>query len=68
MRCTLKEILDIAEKGSFAVPAFCVYNLETLMGVTNAAEETGAPIIIQMYSRLFNTNTGKMLALEALRL
>ena len=62
MRCTLKEILDIAEKGSFAVPAFCVYNLETLMGVTNAAEETGAPIIIQMYSRLFNTNTGRMLA------
>ena len=48
MRYTLKEVLDIAEKGGFAVPAFCVYNLETLMGVANAAEELNAPIIIQM--------------------
>lgn len=62
MRYTLKEILDVAEKGNFAVPAFCVYNLETLMGVANAAEEMNAPIIIQMYSRLFNTDTGKMLS------
>ena len=62
MRYTLKEILDVAEKGNFSVPAFCVYNLETLMGVANAAEEMNAPIIIQMYSRLFNTDTGKMLS------
>lgn len=62
MLYTLKEILDIAEKDNFAIPAFCVYNLETLMGVTNAAEEMNAPIIIQMYSRLFNTDTGKMLS------
>jgi len=61
MRYTLKEILDLAEKGGFAVPAFNVYNLETLMGVTAAAEETGAPIIIQMYSRLFNTGTGRFM-------
>ena len=62
MRYTLKEVLDIAEKGGFAVPAFCVYNLETLMGVANAAEELNAPIIIQMYSRLFDTETGKLLS------
>lgn len=62
MRYTLKEILDVAEKGNFAIPAFCVYNLETLMGVANAAEEMNAPIIIQMYSRLFNTETGKLLS------
>lgn len=61
MRYTLKEILDLAEKGGFAVPAFNVYNLETLMGVTAAAEETGAPIIVQMYSRLFNTGTGRFM-------
>lgn len=42
MRYTLKEILDIAEKGGFAVPAFNVYNLETLMGVTSAAVEAFA--------------------------
>lgn len=62
MRYTLKEVLDIAEKGGFAIPAFCVYNLETLMGVANAAEELNAPIIIQMYSRLFDTETGKLLS------
>ena len=62
MKYTLKEILDLAEKGGFAVPAFNVYNLETLMGVVNAVKETGAPVIIQMYSRLFNTGTGKFMA------
>ena len=62
MRYDLKEILDLAERGGFAVPAFNVYNLEMLMGVMRAAEETKAPIIIQMYSRLFDTETGKRLA------
>ena len=62
MRYSLKEILDLAEAGSFAVPAFNVYNLETLMGVVNAAKETQAPIIIQMYSRLFDTDTGRFMA------
>lgn len=62
MRYGFKEILDLAEKGGFAVPAFNVYNLETLMGVMNAAKETKAPIIIQMYSRLFNTDAGRMLS------
>ena len=62
MRCTLKEILDVAEAGRFAVPAFNVYNLETLMGAAHAAEETGAPVIFQMYSPLFDTETGKYMA------
>ena len=61
MRYTLKEILAIAEKDGFAVPAFNVYNLETLMGVTAAVEKTGAPVILQMYSRLFNTATGRFM-------
>ena len=62
MKYDLKEILDLAEKGGYAVPAFNVYNLETLMGVVKAVEETNAPVIIQMYSRLFNTGTGKFMA------
>lgn len=62
MRYGLIEILDIAEKGNFAIPAFNVYNLETLMGVVNAAQKTNAPIIIQMYSRLFDTDTGRFMA------
>ena len=47
----LNEILDLAD--GFAVPAFNTYNMETVMGVIEAAEECGAPVIIQAYSRLF---------------
>ena len=59
MRYDLKEILDLGDKGGFAVPAFNVYNLETVMGVVHAAEETGAPVIFQMYSRLFDSDVAK---------
>lgn len=62
MRYTLLEILNLAEAGGFAVPAFNVYNLETLMGAAHAAEKSGAPVIFQMYSRLFDTETGKFMA------
>lgn len=54
----LKEILDIAEKGGFAIPAFNVYNMETVMGVIRAAEEAKSPVIIQSYSRLFTNEEG----------
>lgn len=53
MLVNLKEVLDIAEKGGFAIPAFNVYNMETVMGIIEAAEELNAPVIIQSYSRLF---------------
>lgn len=58
----LKEILDIGEKNGFAVPAFNVYNLETVLGVMKAAEETGAPVIFQMYSRLFDSEIAQYAA------
>lgn len=62
MRYDLKEILDLAEEGGFAVPAFNVYNMETVLGIMNAAEETGAPVIFQMYSRLFDAQNAKFVA------
>ena len=62
MRYDLKDILNIGEQGSFAVPAFNVYNLETVMGVMQAAEETGAPVIFQMYSRLFDSEVAQYVA------
>jgi fructose-bisphosphate aldolase class II len=62
MLVNLKEILDIAVKGNFAVPAFNTYNLETVMGVTEAAEELKAPVILQCYSRLSNSDYGYYLA------
>lgn len=62
MLVNLKDILNIAEKGSFAVPAFNTYNMETVMGVAEAAEELNAPVIIQSYSRLFNSDSGYYLS------
>ena len=58
MLVSLKEIIDLAEKGNFAIPAFNVYNTETIMGVIKAAEEERAPIIIQVYPRLLNEEVG----------
>lgn len=37
MIVNLKQIIDMAEKGNFAIPAFNVYNTETVMGVIKAA-------------------------------
>ena len=58
----LKEILAIAEEKKAAIPAFNVYNMETAMGIRDAAVETGAPVIFQMYSRLFDTAGAKFIA------
>lgn len=58
MLVSLKEVIDLAEKGNFAIPAFNVYNVETIMGVIKAAEEERAPIIIQVYPRLMNEEVG----------
>lgn len=70
MYVNLKEILALAEERDCAIPAFNVYNLETVLGVMNAAVETRAPVIFQMYSRLFDEQTAQYLAppiLEAIR-
>ncbi|MGN1059156.1 MAG: ketose-bisphosphate aldolase [Clostridia bacterium] len=56
MLVNLKEILNFAEEGNFAVPAFNVYNMENVMGVIRAAEEMNAPVILQCYSRLFSSS------------
>ena len=58
MLVSFKEILDIAKEKCFALPAFNVYNMETTMGIVEAAEETKAPIIVQSYSRLFTNEEG----------
>lgn len=58
----LKEILNMAEEGSYAIPAFNVYNMETCMGVISAAEELKAPVILQVYPRLFKEEAGYYLS------
>lgn len=58
----LKEILKDASEKGYAVPAFNVYNMETVMGVIRAAEEEKSPVIIQFYSRLATTGFADYLA------
>lgn len=62
MKVDLQTILEIGEERGCAIPAFNVYNLETVLGVMNAAQETGAPVIFQMYSRLFDSQEAKYVA------
>lgn len=66
MLVNLKQILEIAERGKFAVPAFNIYNMETIMGVIEAAEEANSPVILQSYSRLFTNGDGYYVAPIAL--
>ena len=54
MLVNLKQMIAKAEEGGYCVPAFNVYNMETVMGVIKAAEELKAPVILQIYPRLIN--------------
>lgn len=62
MLVSFTEIINMAEKGGYAIPAFNVYNMETVMGVIAAAEAERAPVILQCYSRLFTNEEGYYLA------
>ena len=62
MLVNLQYVLAEAERGGFAIPAFNVYNMETVMGVLAAAEELRAPIIMQVYPRLMKEDTGYFLS------
>ena len=58
MLVNLQTIIGMAEKGNYCIPAFNVYNTETIMGIIDAAEEKKAPVIIQIYPRLLNEEVG----------
>lgn len=58
MLVTLQEIVGMAEKGNYCIPAFNFYNVETMMGIIEAAEELKAPVILQIYPRLVNEQVG----------
>lgn len=51
MIVTNKILLEEARKGGYAVPAFNVDNLESVIGVLRAAENTQKPIIVQTIPR-----------------
>ena len=58
MLVNLQTIIGMAENGNYCIPAFNVYNTETIMGVIDAAEQEKAPVIIQIYPRLINEEVG----------
>ena len=62
MLIKIQELMALAEEKSFCVQAFNTYNMETAMGVIAAAEEANAPVIMQIYPRLFNEGSGDFLA------
>lgn len=62
MLVSLKEIIAGAEAGGYCVPAFNVYNMETVIGVLKAAEDQRAPIIMQVYPRLMKEEAGYYLS------
>lgn len=62
MLVSLQNILKLAEDGGFCIPAFNVYNVETVMGVIAAAESEKAPVILQLYPRLVKEEVGYYLA------
>ena len=62
MLVNFQTILKDADEKGYAVPAFNVYNMETVMGVIQAAEEMRSPVIIQFYSRLATTGFADYLA------
>ena len=62
MLVNLQTIIGMAEAGGFCIPAFNVYNTETVMGVIDAAEAKRAPVILQVYPRLINEAVGFYIA------
>lgn len=62
MLVNFKQILGMAEEGGYCIPAFNVYNMETCMGAIAAAEELKAPVILQVYPRLFKEEAGYYLS------
>ena len=58
----LKDILALAEKDGYCIPAFNVYNIETAKGVMNAAEKLRSPVILQFYSRLVTSKVAQDVA------
>ena len=62
MLVNLNTVLSLAEAGGYAIPAFNVYNMETVMGAVKAAEELRAPVILQVYPRLMKEEAGYYLS------
>lgn len=59
MLVTVKEILDEANKGGYAVGAFNTVNLETTQAILEAADEMNSPVIIQITEKTMSYAGGR---------
>jgi fructose-bisphosphate aldolase class II len=64
----MRELLDEAQKGGYAVGAFNVYNYETILGVVKAAQEEKVPVIVAFGERYLENMDFESVALIAERL
>ena len=48
---TSKEMFEKAYKGGYAIGAFNVNNMEIIQGITEAAKELNAPLILQVSAK-----------------
>jgi fructose-bisphosphate aldolase, class II len=44
---SLRQLLDHAAEQGYGVPAFNINNMEQIIAITQAAEETDSPVILQ---------------------
>lgn len=62
MLVTMKTLLESAVKNNRAVGAFSVGNMEMIMGVVKAAEETDTPVILQIAEKRFSNSPMELMA------
>jgi len=48
---SMRQLLDHAAENGYGIPAFNVNNLEQVQAVMSAADEVGAPVILQITGR-----------------
>ncbi len=52
---SITSLLKDAEKHGYAIPAFNAYNSETVVSILRTAQKLSAPVIVQAYTRLFQS-------------
>jgi tagatose 1,6-diphosphate aldolase GatY/KbaY len=62
MQSSVKEMIEHAREGQYAVGAFNVYNLEGALAVIQAAEAEASPVILQLHPPSLHYGGGPLLA------
>ncbi len=68
MLCTLKEVLQQAQREQRAIGSFNVYNMETIHGVVQAAKEKNVPAIVSFGASYLKNMTLEEVAVSVRRL